>query len=346
MPLDFQTARRLAFIRYLHLFGIQQARLPAPMDSVSILMLHDAVETFLGLAAEHLETPGSYDFEKYFPVINAKLADGVVLTTQPGMKRLNKARVALKHHGALQDSTTIAQAVTDVGTFMAANTQLVFGVDYDSVSMADAIPQQGISNLVRTADQANSVQDRVAAMCSLAQAAEALVNPPRFFDPSLEDVTLGFDAGSDLRQLQKRTVFEAFKVEITDGDHRHRVEPRRGAEDVANHLEAMTNAVRKIQSAMRITALGIDYSAYLRFRRLTPSPIRYIDARLELRAVQGYNPAEEDFAFCYHFVVGLALRLAEIEQHQTLPTWMPPRHERQWETIKTITYDEQRASLS
>ncbi|GAA2669936.1 hypothetical protein GCM10010412_048650 [Nonomuraea recticatena] len=48
MPLPpAEIRRRLAYIRYLHSLGVDQARLPEPLSSASVLMLHDAAERLL-----------------------------------------------------------------------------------------------------------------------------------------------------------------------------------------------------------------------------------------------------------------------------------------------------------
>src|SRR6266567_7963252 len=140
MSLSHDEASRLAFIRYLHHQGVQQARLPEPQSSAAVLLLHDAVEAFLLLAAEHLGTAPPREFGQYWDVLSpAKLTGGVDLAVKQGMVRLNKIRVNLKHHGVQPGKAAIDQNLADAATFFAANTRLVFGVDYDQVSMADVI---------------------------------------------------------------------------------------------------------------------------------------------------------------------------------------------------------------
>jgi hypothetical protein len=46
------TQERLAFIRYVHRHAIEQSRLPEAQSYVSILLLHDAMETMLLLVAD------------------------------------------------------------------------------------------------------------------------------------------------------------------------------------------------------------------------------------------------------------------------------------------------------
>ena len=69
----------------------------------------------------------------------AKLPGGVDLVVKQGMARLNRVRVGLKHHGVQPGKAAIDQNLADAATFFAANTPLVFGIDYDQVSMADVI---------------------------------------------------------------------------------------------------------------------------------------------------------------------------------------------------------------
>jgi hypothetical protein len=178
MPLNQKIVSRLAFIRFMHHQGVQQSRLPEPQSSVSVLTLHDAVEAFLLLAGEHLGCPGSREFEKYWDALSpAKISNGVNLTVKQGMVRLNKVRVALKHHGAHPNAATITQIAEDASTFFAANTRLVFDVDYDQASMADLIEQEKVRDLVRLAETTTAAGDLVKAMITLSDACDLLLTP-------------------------------------------------------------------------------------------------------------------------------------------------------------------------
>jgi hypothetical protein len=144
------------------------------------MTLHDAVEAFLLLAGEHVGSPGSREFEKYWDTLSpAKHPNGVNLAVKQGMARLNKVRVTLKHHGGHPSVTTINQIVEDTSTFFAANTQLVFGVDYDQVSMADLIEQEKVRDLVRAAETAAGAGDHIKAMIALSDACDLLLTPRR-----------------------------------------------------------------------------------------------------------------------------------------------------------------------
>ena len=101
MSLSQDEASRLAFIRYLHQQSVQQGRLPEPQSSTAVLLLHDAIEAFLLLAAEHLGAAAPREFAGYWEALSpSKLTGGVDLAVKQGMVRLNKVRVNLKHHGS------------------------------------------------------------------------------------------------------------------------------------------------------------------------------------------------------------------------------------------------------
>jgi len=53
--LDQQMIKRLAFVRMLYQQGVEQARLPEPLNATSLLSLHDAAELLLGAMADKLD---------------------------------------------------------------------------------------------------------------------------------------------------------------------------------------------------------------------------------------------------------------------------------------------------
>ncbi|MEE6260964.1 hypothetical protein [Plantactinospora sonchi] len=317
MPLDLNATRRLAYIRYLHQVALQQARLPEPLSSTSILMLHDAVESFLLLAAEHFGVTPPREFEKYWEAFKPHLPAGTGLASQQGMRRLNKIRVNLKHHGAHPDVSTIEQAVADTSTFMAANTQLVFGADYESLSMASVVVQDPVRDLLLKAESASGNGDRILAMARLTDAFEELFkqhNPGdrmRRYDASplalMEKVHFPLNAGAIARLLNP-------------GSHGLNA---RDCQTLGEQIEALTWTVEQLAPVARVTALGLSFAAYQRFRLLTPRVLGFMNGRREYRAPEGYQPSSEEYAFCLQFVVLAAMRLAELDASLTAPAWMP-----------------------
>ena len=335
MSLSQDEASRLAFIRYLHHQGVQQACLPEPQSSAAVLLLHDAVEAFLLLAAEHLGAAAPREFGQYWDVLSpAKLTGGVDLAVKQGMVRLNKVRVNLKHHGVQPGKAAIDQNLADAATFFAANTRLVFDIDYDRVSMADVIEQEKVRELVRKAEAPNAGGDHISAMIALSDACELLLLPRR--SNSWQPSPLRF--GDNIRWWGLDRVKKALRpsgkdrgIDIHANDHQF----------LAEHIGAVTEAVIALQAAARVTTLGIDYAAYLRFVRLTPGHVDTMNGVREYRVPKGYAPTGHDVEFCYQFVVSASLRLTQAHAHLTSPSWRagdPQPLREPWETIATGTF--------
>lgn len=330
-PLD--VVRRLAYIRYLHGVGIEQSHLPDPMSSTALLMFHDAVESFLLMAAEHLGAPATYEFERYWDALKpARLAGGVDLPEQQGMKRLNQQRKALKHHGSQPNHATIELIKNDTSAFLAAASQLVFGQDYHAISMSSVIPQGAVRDLAEQADTATANGDRAAAMIALVDAWEELLNPwPRTM-ANEESSPLRF--GPSIRRTVAPRDIAAYLQQET-GSHKYSSRNQ----DIGRQIGEVTEAVKALQEMARLTAIGVDYTEYLRFQSLTPYRADYMNGRREYRAPAGYDPAQEHVAFCVQFLVTAALRLAATEAQLAKPPWIDPTKApwlTPWETIKEI----------
>src|SRR5215470_4155554 len=87
---------------------------------------------------------------------------------------LNDLRVALKHRGTLPGSAAVDQACSDTSSFLEVNTQLVFGLAFADIDMAEVIPQTGARDKVKTASAAAATGDLTEAMGLLAEAYDDL----------------------------------------------------------------------------------------------------------------------------------------------------------------------------
>jgi hypothetical protein len=332
-----EVSRRLAFIRYLHHQAVHQGYLPEPQSSAAVLLLHDAVEAFLLLAAEHLGAAAPREFGQYWDALSPdKLVGGVELAVKQGMVRLNKVRVNLKHHGVQPGQAAIDQNLADAATFFAANTGLVFGIDYDQMSMADLIEQNKVRELVHKAEAASAGGDRIGAMVALSDAWELLLLPGRSGSRKKPSPLRFGDInwwGHELDRVKKalRPVGNDHGIDIHVHDRQF----------LAEHIGAVTETVVALQTAARVTTLGIDYAAYLRFVELTPGHDDRVNGTRQYRAPKGYAPTGQHVEFCCQFVVTASLRLTQAHVHLTPPSWHasgPGRLLEPWETIAVGTF--------
>jgi hypothetical protein len=328
-PIDL--TRRLAYIRFLHGLGVEQADLPEPMSSAALLTFHDAVEMFLLAAGEHLGAPSIYEFEKYWTALSG-LSGGVTLPVQSGMKRLNHLRKTLKHHGGQPARSAVDMAKADTATFLSASTRLVFGLDLDAVSMSSVIPQKSVRDLALQADAESASGDQVAAMIALVDAWEELFNSGPRAKAATGSSPLRFGPALS-RRLSEQDI--AAYLRNSEGS---RSLPRLN-EDIGRQIVDLTEVVTSLREAASLTAIGVDYAEYLRFRSLTPHRGGYMDGHREYRAHHAYAPTADHVADCMRFVVTAALRLAAAEAQLVEPPWIDPTKQgwqQPWETIKTI----------
>ncbi|MFE7181014.1 hypothetical protein [Streptomyces erythrochromogenes] len=168
-PIDIQ---RLAYSRYLYDEGVMYSLRPAPLSSTAVLSFHDAVENFLGLAAQFLgvEVSPKIQFIEYWGQLKP-----TVLPVRGAMNTLNNVRVALKHHGVFPSSQTVEQSRANVLNFFTLATPVVFGIDFDAINMTGLVTQAETAQLLRDAQTHADVGDYVHAMAGLRLAMEALL---------------------------------------------------------------------------------------------------------------------------------------------------------------------------
>jgi hypothetical protein len=302
------TMRRLAFIQMFFRQGMDQSRQAEPLNVASVLTLHDTAELFLQLVGEHrgVNLPRFVHFHEYWKLLDpARDPNGVALTGERPMSRLNDLRTAFKHHGTTPSASAIEQACADVRAFLNANMPTVFGIAFDSIDMAEVIPQQIVRDKVRGATASAIGGDLVDGMCLLAEAYDDLFGitpgPPGRRSPAGQ-------FGSTIRAMAEHDIAGALRP--APGDH-----IRRPASADHRHLASLIVSVARttgeMQRAMQVIALGIDYRQFERFQQLTPKIFYYMDMHHERHSPPGYAPTDADFEFCRQFLVMAALRIAE-----------------------------------
>jgi hypothetical protein len=303
--LHVSTMQRLAFIRYLYATAVEQSRQPGPVAALAVLTLHDAVELFLQLAAEHTNAnPGKRpEFGDYFGVINKELAPRA-LFQQGAMTRLNNARVALKHYGNLSSRLVVEQLRGDVTRFFEDNVPLIFGLDYHSISLVDLIACDAARESLKTASDHLNAGDTAEAMEPIAIAFAQLVDD--------------YEAKVEARYNRSPVLFGgSFNIEagFMLGRHRdlHATRQQNDFEDTVLKI------VTKLQDAIKPLALGLDYRRFARFHLLSPTVLRMFDGSYQTIVMQGmrgsitWPPTEAACQFCFDFVVDSAIRLQDFD---------------------------------
>lgn len=305
MSLDETTIRRLAFIKYLYQTSLSQSHAPSPLSCASLLTMHDAVELFLQLSSEHLNTgAGQPGFMEYWEILDKKLSpDG--LGQKESMRRLNKSRVALKHHGTFPSELDIESFRASTTSFFGENTPLVFGVELGSISLIEFVNPESARKRLKDAEDFISRNDTLEALDEIAFAFEEMIadyeerKRNRYYSSP-------FNFGRDFAFL------DSFSMGIRRGLDRRE-------QKFSEFVDRVKESIEALQGAIKILALGVDYRKYSRFKALTPYLARVMsgDWVVDRRFDEEHKPPTEEARFCLDFVVETALVLAEFDYSVT-----------------------------
>jgi hypothetical protein len=290
--MDVNVLRRLALIRYLYKSAWNQSIQAEPISALSILGFHDAVELFLHLVLEHTDGKGSrsIDFMQYWDILQSKVGtEG--LSHKEAMRKLNNSRVAFKHYGSLPNRVDIETYRVNVRDFFEENTQVVFSLDFNDISLAEAVTCELCKTHLLKAKQVSeeNIQD------SLGQVAIAMWELLRDYEQRKANHfgRSPFQFGSFL------PIPSASQLGISD-------------HNMKRFVDGVQQSLDGIQTALRVISLGLDYKRFARFQMLTPRVFLSLSGERVINAPPKHATVE-DYQFCFDFVIESALSLQEFD---------------------------------
>jgi len=303
VTIDETGINRLAFIKYLYNVAFEHSYRPEPLSSVSILTFHDAIELFLQLASEYLHVgKEQISFMNYWELLSRKLSDDE-LTQKEAIRRLNKARVALKHHGTLPSNLDIEAFRASATNFFEENTPIVFGIRFSDVSLIELVHCADAKKDLKEAEEMlkkGSIEDAIGKVAlAFAQLIDDYENrkidhygryPCSFSSPwgMVTSISAGSDLGCDI---------ESFSSEVESA------------------IDDIVDSVEDLQATMGVICLGIDYRRYVKFQLLTPK-VKKSDGTHEIyrrKEVSRVATTMEDVQFCINFVIESAITLQKFD---------------------------------
>jgi hypothetical protein len=302
--MDTSIVRRLAFIKYIFELGNTQSQLPEPANSASILLFHDAVELFLQLVSEYLDVGKQQpNFIDYWDLISPKLSsDG--LPQKESMRRLNKSRVALKHHGTLPSKLDIESFRLAASSFFFESLPLIFNIKFTSISLIDFVGEENARQHLHEATAMLSAGNLDIAAQKVAIAFHALVDDyERRKQSQYGESPFHFGGFTFFDKFFRQTRHAS--VETPDS--------RVLQSQLDDFSDEVTKSLESIQSAIRILAMRIDYPKYSKFLLVTPSVYKTINGQYDIHERNNNTISNEDVQFCIDFVVETALKLQEFD---------------------------------
>lgn len=291
--------RRLAFARFVFQRGLDQMRLPDPTCSAALLAFDDASELVLHLAALRLGAKANerISFMEHFAAIDGKLPQGQRTPLKVQMEVLHDARNALKHRGRFPSRVQLEDYRGSCERFLGELTEMVFGVAFFRLSLADFVEPQEARECLREAEQAILAGDHGGALEKAALAFEEIVHTHR--RKRFRFGRSAYESGDDVSRVHLPL----------------RLESDRLTQNVDDALKALLGSVREIQRAMLMAALGVDLRGFMDFRAVAPGVTRLPTGKCEVwwhPAAPGKAAASaEDAQRCVAFVVESALKLQE-----------------------------------
>jgi len=301
MPLDKIVTQRLAFIRYLYTVAVEQSYKAEPLCFVSILTFHDAIELFLQLSSEFLNVAKKrIEFMEYWDILTPEIrrrSPDLELTQRESARRLNDARVALKHHGTWPNKLEVESHRVTATSFFGENVPTIFSIEFSDVSLIDMVQCDAAKINLKEAEKMLKESRREEALEKAAGAFKQIIM-------DYEDRVRKEFGSSPFVFGRDMTFLSSFFMGLRQVDRK-----------MAEFVDKVKESVDDLREAVKILSLGIDYRKYAKFLLLTPRVFLGEKGILVQPALieKEETPTEDDVRFCIDFVVESALILQEFE---------------------------------
>ena len=294
--------RRLVFIKYLYKFGIEQSLKPEPMCCISILTFHDAVELFLQLTSEYLNVgKKTIHFMEYFTLISNKI-EGKDLSQKESIRRLNTARVSLKHHGNLPSKFDVDNFSISVTNFFVENTSFIFKLEFEAISLLDLIIL--FKNTKESLIQATTLikeKDYDNALKKITKAFEQLKN-----DFS-KNFPLNFH-GEHFFTSRMKNLIQPYQYNLDSEIIRSLNDTN---QKIFKHIDDLNNSMTNIENIVLLLSMVVNYKKYIKFDYITPTIYQTLNGNYHFQVGPNYEKDVniKNVQYCFDFVLESAITL-------------------------------------
>lgn len=265
--MDIQIiTRRLTLIKYLYSQGVEQSKKAETIAGFSLMQFHDAVEMFLLLVAENLGEKNFQDwkFMQYWKKIPN-------LTMEAQMDSMKKRRVSLKHHGAFPSHDDVEECRINVGAFFAENTKIQFDIEFSDISLIDLVSFEKTREYLKKAQEKLNCNNYYQ---SLLFARQAFIELLKEYENTKD---IWFKSIFNIGQEPRQTYIEAIRAIDKEKYERNVV-----------WFEDIDKTVKELRTAVKLTAIGVDYKKYALFNAVAPNGWRDTDGVFHVRESEEY----------------------------------------------------------
>lgn len=153
--------------------------------SISLLLMHDAIELLMLAVLDHLAVPNKKHREFMDFWGDVKQAGFSEPSDRIPMESLNKLRVGLKHNGNLPNPQTVKELLPRTRGFFENVLSTYCDMSYAAVSLIDLIPDENVRRILIAARQRFSDGEKAQAMTDLKIAFRQLEQPEGKYLPRL-----------------------------------------------------------------------------------------------------------------------------------------------------------------
>jgi hypothetical protein len=301
MPLDQRFLKRLTFIKYLYSIALEQSRKAEPMCYASLLTFHDAIELFFDLSAECVGINLDVSFMASFEEIDKQLTQGE-LSQKESVRRLNKARVNLKHDGLFPSILDIEAYRATATNFFEENTPLIFKINFSDISLAELISDIAVKEKIKSAEELLIKEAFEASLNNTAIAFQILIDN-YFNKKDLFFTQPAFFTRTD--QFMLSVDFPTIEMSSF------------GTSNYDPKMQKFTNLFTILFERINMLGLGIDYLKYAKFLSIIPEVHQGPVENWYTRKKQ-CNPdkiTKDHCDFCLQFVVESAIQIQRLESN-------------------------------
>ena len=304
--------RRLNLIKNLFKQGLRQGAEPETIAYTAVLSMHDAIDMFMNLAAEKVGLKKGGFMMQYF-------TDIPQLTLGASVNKLNKRRNALKHDGLIPAKVEIDDSCSVATAFFEANTQIIFGLDFTTVSWLQMITYKEPREFLENSEQSLAAKKYEEAAHEIAKAFFHLLH----INESVNKYSKSSPFSTAEPPLFEEGKFYVKGVEpFFEGMEQTMTEPKKpnGFVEVSEGVAALAYLYNRtfihLYDMVSILTLGLDTKKYNYFRSFMPAVYRFSTQtkKYSFMAPPGYNAAnltEEKIVFAIDFVAEFALNLQQ-----------------------------------
>lgn len=289
--------KRLALIKTMFNMASDQSKAAEPLSALSLLTFHDAVELFLELSADQCGVwRTGLNFLEYWELLRNS-SRGIGLTQRGPMDALNRARVDFKHHGTMPSSTNIEEFRISTSTFLKENTPLVFGINFENISIVEIVTYENTRNSLKAAlDLLNRGQFRESVEKSGLAFAQLIDDyeekkrdqfhrSPFFFGESMTFLSSSFMGLSSSRERAER--------------------------DLGEFVDKTKSSIESMREALKIVSLGLDFKRYTKFKLITPVFYETSDGNYTGHWTHDTVISKENAEYAFNYVIDCVLSLQD-----------------------------------